>query len=52
MRVSGPNKSVRLFLADMADSSGTVKDFIEGYKCSEMMRCLIKSLYPNIKLEV
>jgi hypothetical protein len=52
MRISGPNKYVKLFLTDLAASEGTVKDFIEQYKGSEMMRCLIKSLYPNIKLEV
>jgi hypothetical protein len=52
MRISGPNKYVKLFLADLAASEGTVKDFIERYKGSRVMRQLIRFLYPNIKLEV
>jgi len=52
MRISGPNKYVRIFISDISANGGTVRGFIERYKASKMMQTLIDSLYPNITIHI
>jgi len=54
MRITGPIEYVNLFLQDLvkSDPDGKVSDFAKRFKESRSLRCLVRTLYPNITVRV